>query len=86
MIEVGIEAGEVIVILRNTSDKEGIQTYCSDQWIDITGYSKEELLGMSFFDLVSIKHRKTLIEMYRKKMSGIRMPGLFEINILRKMV
>ena len=32
--------------------KEGIQVFCNRTWPRLTGYSEEELLGTSFFDLL----------------------------------
>ena len=51
----GAKIGEAVIMLQDIGGKEGIHVYVSDQWPRITGYAKEELLGMSFFDLVSPK-------------------------------
>jgi PAS domain S-box-containing protein len=84
LIELGSEAGEAIVMLQDIDGQEGIQTFVSDQWLKITGYSKEEMLSMSFFDLVSPKDRAASLERHRKKMSGKAVPGLYEMDIIRK--
>ena len=84
LVELGNEAGEAILMLQNADVKEGIQTFVSDQWPRITGYTREELLGMSFFELVSPDDRQVSIERHRQKISGKAVPGLYEIKILRK--
>ena len=84
LIELGTEAGEAIVILQNIDGREGIQTFVNDQWPYITGYSKQELLGKCFFDIVSGEARQASIERHRVKISGKSVPGLYELSILNK--
>ncbi len=84
LIELGNKIGEAIITLRDTKDKEGMHIYVSDQWLEITGYSKEELLSMSFFDLVRPEDRQLSIERHRQKMAGKAIPDLFEFTIIRK--
>jgi PAS domain S-box-containing protein len=84
LIELGTEAGEAIVMLQDIEGKEGVQTYMSDQWPRLVGYTKEELLGTSFFDLINPEDRQGSIERHRKKMSGMSVPGLFEMRVTKK--
>ncbi len=84
LIELGTEIGEAIVMLQDIDGKEGIQTFVSDQWAKISGYDKEELLGNCFFDLIGEPYRRDSIERHRQKMTGISVPGLYELSILRK--
>ncbi len=55
LIELGNKIGEAVIMLQDIEDKEGMHAYVSDQWPQITGYSKKELLNISFFDLVCPK-------------------------------
>jgi PAS domain S-box-containing protein len=71
-------------MLQDIDGQEGIQTFVSDQWSKITGYSKEELLGSCFFDLIDPKDRVASIERHRLKMAGKAVPGLYEMDIIRK--
>jgi PAS domain S-box-containing protein len=84
LIELGTEAGEAVVMLQDIDGKEGIQVFVSDQWPRITGYTREELIGMSFFDLVHPDYRQDSNARHRWKMTGQSMPGLFEMFIIRK--
>jgi PAS domain S-box-containing protein len=84
LVQLGAEVGEAVVMLQDTEQGEGVQTFVSDEWLHITGYSREELLGKPFFDLVSPRHRGASVERHRRKMSGEAMPGLYEMTIIRK--
>ncbi len=84
LIELGTKIGEAIIMLQDADGKEGMHTYVSSQWPQITGYSKEELLGMSFFDLVIPKDKDISIKRHRQKMSGKTIPDLFELTIICK--
>ena len=84
LVSLGTDVGEAIVMLQDNEQGEGMQIFMNDQWPRITGYSKEELLGMSFFDLVHPQDRQTSQQRHREKMSGEAMAGLFEMSIIRK--
>jgi PAS domain S-box-containing protein len=84
LLDLGTEVGESVVLLQDSEQGEGVQTFISYMWPHITGYAKEELLGMSFFDLVHPENRQSSIERHRKKMAGKSMPGLYELSIVRK--
>ena len=84
LIELGTEAGEAIVMLQDINGVEGVQTFVSDQWLRITGYTRKELLGTCFFDLVDAADRLSSIERHQLKMAGGSIPGLFEMSITRK--
>jgi len=84
LVNLGAEVGEVVVMLQDTEQGEGMQTFVSDEWPRITGYSRKELLGMSFFDLIHPKDRQASLERHRRKIRGESIPGLFEMSIIRK--
>jgi two-component system sensor histidine kinase UhpB len=84
LINLGTEVGEAVVMLQDENGKEALQTFVSDEWPRITGYEKNELLGMSFFDLLPDSERAASIERHRLKMSGQTLKGLFDINIIHK--
>ncbi len=84
LVELGAEAGEAIVLLQDEEGKEGIQVFCNQTWPRLTGYSEEELLGTSFFDLLHPDDHAASLERHRRKMHGESLPGLFEVTLLRK--
>jgi PAS domain S-box-containing protein len=84
LIQLGTKAGEAVVMLQDIGGQEGCQTFVSDQWLRITGYRREELLGTSFFDLVIPSDRTASVSRHRTKMHGQAVPGLFELHIQRK--
>ncbi len=84
LIELGTEAGESVVMLQDIDGKEAIQTYVSAQWPRITGFNREELLGMPFIDLLDPCDRETSLLRHRKKISGESVPGLYEYMVIRK--
>jgi PAS domain S-box-containing protein len=84
LIELGTEAGEAIVMIQDIDGREGIQTFVNDRWTIITGYARKELIGSSLFDLISDSDRQASIERHRQRIAGKTLPGMFEINIIRK--
>jgi PAS domain S-box-containing protein len=65
-------------------DGDGIQVFVNDYWPRITGYSKNELLGTSFFNLVIPRDRQSAIDKHRQKMVDKDMPGILEVHIINK--
>jgi PAS domain S-box-containing protein len=84
LIELGTEAGEAIVMLQDVKEKEGIQIFVNDQWAQLTGYTKEELVGMSFFDLIGYGYKDLFLQRHRKVIEGNNNLGAFDIYIVRK--
>jgi PAS domain S-box-containing protein len=84
LINLGAEAGDAIVMLQDVDGKEAVQTFVNAQWSKITGYTREELLGVSFFDLLNPEDREASLARHRQKMSGKAVPGLYEMSVIRK--
>jgi PAS domain S-box-containing protein len=84
LIELGNNIGEAVIMLQDIDGREGVQVFVSERWCNMTGYSTKELLGMSFFDLVSGKYKQVSLERHRKKISGESIPKLHEMSIIRK--
>ena len=58
LLELGAEAGEAVIMMQDTEQGEAILTFVNSEWLRITGYLMEELVGISFLDLLSPKHRE----------------------------
>lgn len=84
LVHLGAEVGESIIVLQDNEQGLAIQTFVNDEWPRVTGYSKEELTSMSFFDLVHPEYREASMERHRRKIAGESIPGVFELPIIRK--
>ena len=84
LVNLGGKVGEAVVMLQDTEQGNAIYTFVSNEWPRITGYSRKELLGMSFFDLLVPKYHEASLKRHRRKMSGEIIPGLFEMSIITK--
>jgi PAS domain S-box-containing protein len=84
LLEASTEAGEAIIILQDVGKKEGVYVYVNEQWLRITGYSKEELIGRCFFDMLSPEDYESSVSRYRHKIAGGDVLGLYEVHIVRK--
>ncbi|MDD4985913.1 MAG: PAS domain S-box protein [Dehalococcoidales bacterium] len=84
LVNLGGEVGEAVIMLQDTDQEEGVQVFASDEWLHITGYSRDELIGTSFFNLVHPDSRNGSLERHRRKMRGEIIPGLFEMLVIRK--
>jgi len=71
-------------MLQDTEQGDAIQTFVSKEWPRITGYSKKELLDMSFFDLLHPKYHEASLKRHKRRMRGEAIPKLFELSIIRK--
>jgi PAS domain S-box-containing protein len=84
LVALGGRVGEAVVIMQDVKTLEGVQTFASDEWIKITGYSRPELLGIPFFDLLKPEYYSASLDRYRRKLRGETIPGPFEMEIVRK--
>lgn len=84
LIDLDGEVGVAVVMLHDTEQGEGIQTFVSNEWSNITGYPREELLGLPFFDILHPRYRKSSIKRHRRKVNGESIPDHFEMSIIRK--
>jgi PAS domain S-box-containing protein len=58
--------------------------YVNKKAEELTAYSKEELIGMDFRELLDGRRRKSILERFRKKRRGERVPIRYEFEIIRK--
>ena len=84
LVNLGGRVGEAIIMLQDKDSVFSIQTFVSDEWPRITGYPKEELLGMSFLDLLHPRYREASLKRHKRKIRGEIMPGLFEMAVIKK--
>ena len=84
LVNLGGTVGEAIVMLQDNEQGNAVQVFVSNEWPRITGYSRKELLGMSFFDLLHPRYRESSRARHKRKMSGEIIPALFEMSIIKK--
>lgn len=58
--------------------------YVNKKAEELTGYSREELRGMDFRDLLDKGSRRAVLDRFRKKRRGKRVPLRYEFEIIRK--
>ena len=84
IINLGNQTGVATVILQNIGGTEGKYVFVNDLWIEISGYSQQELFEMSAFDLISPEYIGDAKRRYRDVMKGCTFPRLFEGEIISK--
>jgi PAS domain S-box-containing protein len=84
IVELTGEVGEGIMTLEDVNGREGVITFASQQCVRMTGYSSEELLEKTFFELLSEDDRLPALDRHRRKIRGESLPGLYEMEIIRK--
>jgi len=84
LINLGAQVGEAVVMLQDEGSREADHIFCSDAWLQITGYSREELRNITMGKLLHPKDREAFLARHRRRMSGESIPGLFELTIIRK--
>ena len=84
LVNLGATVGEAIVMLQDNERGDAMHIFVSNEWPRVTGYSRKELLGMSFSDLLHPRYREASLKRHGRKMRGEIVPGLFEMAIIRK--
>lgn len=84
LIELGARSGEAVVMLGDTDKGIGMHVFASDGWLQMTGYSREELLSIPMMDLIHLRYREEALARHARRMQGEVLPGLYEIVIMRK--
>jgi PAS domain S-box-containing protein len=84
IFELGSNVGEAIIINQDTAGLIGAQPLFNNEWVRITGYSRDELLNMSYFDLIHPAQRDAAINRYYRRLQGEKTHGTHELTIVRK--
>ena len=84
LVDIAGKAGLGVTIIQNTEERQGAFVYANDQYCLMTGYSRDELSGMSFLDTVAPDDREAIQERYRRRQKGKQEPGMYEARLLRR--
>ena len=84
LIEAAGNSGQAIAIHQDSEDVEASTIFANDAAKHITGYTDEELMNLSWFDILPSTYRDPSRERYRRRMGGENISGLFESFIFRK--
>ncbi len=84
LVDTAGKAGLGIEIVQNVGDREAVIVFANDEYCRMMGYSREELLGMSEWDLVSPADLSMVQDRYRRRQKGENVISLYEIRMLRK--
>jgi diguanylate cyclase (GGDEF)-like protein/PAS domain S-box-containing protein len=68
-----------IVILR-----DGVLKFANTTYLNLVGYTPEELIGTDFLRMVTPQNRKMLIKRYTDRIAGKEGPSVYEIALIRK--
>jgi PAS domain S-box-containing protein len=84
LVETASKAGLGITIVQNTKDKEAVFVFVNDEYRKISGYSRQELLGMSSWDTIPPENLASIRERYERRQKGEALPSYYETTLLRK--
>jgi PAS domain S-box-containing protein len=73
-----------IFILVDHDNWEGRFRFANQAFCRITGYTSEELLDMTIFQIIHSDDLNVALERYRRRLQGERMGDTYEIKLIRK--
>lgn len=84
LVEASSKAGIGIVILQSTGDQEAVIVFANDGAIQMTGYSKEELLSRAIGEFIPPEEFLIVLERYRNRQRGKPSIPYYETHIISK--
>ena len=85
LVDAGEHMGEAIFLLQDTDKVEAAHLFANKEWVRITGYTAEELRGISFYDVIHPRHRAAVAGRARRRLQeGQDIPGRWEISVITK--
>ena len=62
----------------------GMSRYSNSKLLEIVGYTEEEVLGKPFLNYIAPEHKEKVLDIYKKRMAGEKVPDRYELNMLGK--
>jgi PAS domain S-box-containing protein len=84
LVEAGANIGEGIILSQNTDKVEAAHLFANQEWVQMTGYSVEELREISYLALIHPRHRDAVANRVRRRFQGELLPGPWEVSIIAK--
>jgi PAS domain S-box-containing protein len=84
LVEASSKAGIGMVILQSTEDQEAVIVFANDGAIQITGYTKEEILSKPLSTFMPPDDFLIVLERYRNRQKGIPTISYYETYIIYK--
>lgn len=84
LVEATGKAGLGIEIVQNTPELEAAIVFVNDEYCDMLGYSREELLRMSEWDLIAPAELSVIKDRYWRRQRGENIIGFYETTLVRK--
>jgi len=82
LIEVANEAREGLLVLQNRAGKEATIQYANNALAEMLGYHPQQLLGKTFREIIDPEISSQLIDQYRRRLKGEKIPGYQEIKMI----
>jgi len=64
--------------------QDGLIRFVNPKILEIYGFTAGEILGKPFLDFVSPEYRSLVVDRYKKRISGEKVPNIYELEILAK--
>jgi PAS domain S-box-containing protein len=76
-------------IVENSNDgiafiKDGTIQYCNPKLLEITGYTKGDILGQPFIKFIAPDHKEKVSDIYQRRLAGQNAPDKYELDLLAK--
>jgi PAS domain S-box-containing protein len=84
LLQLSTKIGEAIVVLQDVDGMEGKYVFVNKIYQKITGYSVEELLSHTAFDLISPEYTEAARLRYRNILAGKSPRNIFKLSLLSK--
>jgi PAS domain S-box-containing protein len=84
MVESAGRAGEAIVLIQDTPAVKLACIISNQETVRITGYSQDELIRMSWLDLVHPDYKEQTQQRTQARIQGQDMPGIYEIKLVSR--
>lgn len=84
IIETGSNAQVGLILLQDKEGKDGVFNFVNDYAARLFGYTREELLNMSFYELIPAQDAQWVFEMYRDIQNEEESVPHYETEIINK--